>query len=153
MWHGSLSKSGKHILFCQYTDGSQYPFYHSACMERRKAGCSAKMPGKGQMEACVITKEEDLEEGKFGIMEPKAGCKVLMPEQIDLIVLPCLSCDKKGNRLGYGGGYYDRYLEKCTGVRVVICREKLMLDEIPAESFDQKGDFLITEKGICPIKG
>jgi hypothetical protein len=44
-------------------------------------------------------------------------------------------------------------LEKCTGVRVVICREKLMLDEIPAESFDQKGDFLITEKGICPIKG
>lgn len=108
---------------------------------------------KGQMEACVINKEEDLEEGKFGIMEPKAGCKVLMPEQIDLIVLPCLSCDKKGNRLGYGGGYYDRYLEKCTGVRVVICREKLMLDEIPAESFDQKSDFLITEKGICPIKG
>lgn len=107
---------------------------------------------KGQMEACVITNEEDLEEGKFGIMEPKAECKVLMPRQIDLIIMPCLSCDRNGNRLGYGGGYYDRYLEKCTGVRVVICREKLMLAEIPSEPFDQKGDFLITEKGIFPIK-
>lgn len=104
------------------------------------------------MEAYIITKEEDLEVGKFGIMEPKAGCEVLMPEQIDLIILPCLSCDRKGNRLGYGGGYYDRYLERCNGVRVVICREKLMLDEIPSETFDQKGDFLVTEKGIFPIK-
>lgn len=107
---------------------------------------------KGHMEAYIITKEEDLEVGKFGIMEPKEECKVLMPEQIDLIILPCLSCDRKGNRLGYGGGYYDRYLERCIGVRVVICREKLMLDEIPSETFDQKGDFLVTEKGIFPIK-
>lgn len=107
---------------------------------------------KGHMEAYVIQSEEDLEEGKFGILEPKGGCEMLEPSQIDLIILPCLSCDREGNRLGYGGGYYDRYLERCNGVRVVICREKLMLDEIPSETFDQKGDFLVTEKGIFPIK-
>lgn len=106
---------------------------------------------KGQMQACIISKETDLEEGKFGILEPKSGCEVLAPEQIDLIILPCLSCDRKGNRLGYGGGYYDRYLEHYDGVRVLICREKLMLDRVPKEPFDQKPHFLITEKGLFPI--
>lgn len=106
---------------------------------------------KGIMEACVIKKKTDLEEGKFGILEPKTGCEVLKPEQIQFVVLPCLSCDRKGNRLGYGGGYYDRYLEKCSALRAVLCREKLMLEEIPAEPFDQKPDFLVTEKGVFPI--
>ncbi len=107
---------------------------------------------KGCMEACVITKEEDLESGKFGILEPKAGCQVLTPEEIQLIILPCLSCDRNGNRLGYGGGYYDRYLEKCSGTRVLICREKLMMAEIPVEPFDQKVHILVTENGVFSIK-
>lgn len=119
-----------------------------------KCGKSVVVPRcleKGQMEACIIKKEDDLTEGKFGIREPKVDCPVLKPAQIDLIVVPCLSCDKKGNRLGHGGGYYDRYLEKCDAVRVVVCREKLMLEEIPTEPFDQKSHYLVTEKGILPI--
>lgn len=107
---------------------------------------------KGYMEAYVIQEEADLEEGKFGILEPKEGCQLLEPQEIDLIILPCLSCDRNGNRLGYGGGYYDRYLEKCDAVSVVICREKLMLDEIPAESFDQRPQFLVTEKGVISVE-
>lgn len=106
---------------------------------------------KGQMEARIITEEADLTEGKFGILEPKTYCPILEPDRIDLVILPCLSCDKRGNRLGYGGGYYDRYLETCDAVRVVICREKLMLEDIPAESFDQKCHYLVTENGILPI--
>lgn len=106
---------------------------------------------KGNMEVCIISEEADLETGKFGILEPKKGCQVLEPKEIDLIILPCLSCDRNGNRLGYGGGYYDRYLTRCDAVSVVICREELMLDEIPAEPFDQRPHFLITEKGIISI--
>ena len=106
---------------------------------------------KGHMEAYVIQSEGDLEEGKFGILEPKDGCEMLEPSQINLIILPCLSCDREGNRLGYGGGYYDRYLEKCGAVRVVICREKLMMEEIPSEPFDQKPHYLITEKGVYSV--
>ena len=118
--------------------------------ENHKEVAVPKCLEKGHMEAYIITKEEDLEVGKFGIMEPKEGCKVLTPEQIDLIILPCLSCDRKGNRLGYGGGYYDRYLERCNSVRVVICREKLMLDEIPSETFDQKVIFWLRKRAYSP---
>ena len=61
----------------------------------------------------------------------------IQPEEIDLAVIPCCTCSQTGRRLGYGGGYYDRYLGRVAGVKAVICRDRIMRDDIPVEEHDQ----------------
>lgn len=100
----------------------------------------------GQMDAREITSLSSLSAGRYGILEPEEDAPVVPPEEIGLAVIPCLACDRRGYRLGYGGGYYDRYLPKITGVSAVLCWESLLLDEVPKESFDCRVDWVITER-------
>lgn len=67
---------------------------------------------KGKMEAIVADEETIFEPKAFGIMEPK-GSLSLSPAAIDLVLVPLLCFDKAGHRVGYGKGYYDRYLSAC----------------------------------------
>lgn len=106
--------------------------------------------GEGLMKAYRIYGMEDLEEGHYRILEPKTSCQEIQPESIDLAVVPCVSCGYDGRRLGYGGGYYDRYLTLTPALRVALCREQLMCDMIPSEIYDCAMDLVITEKGIWP---
>ena len=73
--------------------------------------------------------------------------RLIQPEAIDFAFIPCISCDRSGRRLGHGGGYYDRYLEKTHCVKAALCREELLVDEIPVEEHDLRMDFVISEKG------
>ena len=84
----------------------------------------------------------------MNISEPQNNNKILIPE---LIFVPCLAFDHKGNRLGYGGGYYDRtfaYLNKINHrfISVAYAYEGQKLDYIPIDKFDFKVDYVITEK-------
>ena len=74
-----------------------------------------------------------------------------MPQEIDAAVIPCTSCDRKGRRLGKGGGYYDRYLSDVKFSKIVICREKLMLDEVVTDKFDVAMDIVVTESETIRI--
>lgn len=107
-----------------------------------------KCISKGVMQVYRIESLNELKPGSYGILEPEEGGKLIGPERIDLAIIPCLCCDKKGRRLGYGGGYYDRYLKKGDFVKVVLCREKLIKEEVPIEAHDIPMDFVISEKGI-----
>ena len=94
--------------------------------------------------------EENFVKGHMNISEPQNKNKVLNPE---LIFVPCLAFDLKGNRLGYGGGYYDRtfaYLNKInhTFISVAYAYEDQKLDYIPTDKFDFKVDYVITEKNL-----
>lgn len=104
--------------------------------------------GPGLMEARRIRRTEDLMPGSFGLLEPGADAALILPEEIDLAVVPCLSCSHDGRRLGYGGGYYDRYLERTKALKVVICREWIMRQDIPMESHDKMMDVVVSESGI-----
>ena len=99
----------------------------------------------GIMEAREITNLNQLKAGAYGILEPGEDCPVIEPIEIDVACVPCLTCDKTGRRLGYGGGFYDRYLPKVTGTKVVLCRSRLMEEEIPSEEFDVQMDYVITD--------
>ena len=103
---------------------------------------------KGAMEAFLIDSLEGLEEGHYGILEPGEDAPRVAPGDIDLAVVPCLSCSRVGKRLGYGGGYYDRYLQNVYGTKAVICREMIMREDIPMEEHDQPVDMVITEGGV-----
>jgi len=105
-----------------------------------------KCIGKGIMEVYEIKGYSSLNNGKYGILEPKVGCPLIKPEEIDLAIIPCVSCDREGYRLGYGGGFYDRYLANANFSTVVICREKILCDYIPRDDYDIKIDIVITDK-------
>lgn len=100
------------------------------------------------MEAKLYTDETVLVPGAYGIMEPPADAETVPAGELDLIVLPCVSCDRSCNRLGHGAGYYDRYLPGTDASLIALCTEKLMSDEIPVDEFDVPLDAVITENDI-----
>ena len=101
---------------------------------------------KGIMEAYQIHSLTDLQPGKYGILEPVSSCFQVEPATIDLCLIPCLACSKGGKRLGYGGGYYDRYLKRADFLRVALCRAELLVENIPVDTYDVKVDIVISER-------
>ena len=88
-----------------------------------------------------------------GILEPNFVDKnAFPPEQIDLIIVPGVAFDPRGYRIGYGGGYYDKYLSLATKAKKIgFAYEESMIEEIPAEEHDQKVDAILTEGGVYSI--
>lgn len=97
---------------------------------------------------CVIRSYDDLEAGAYGILEPKVGCPLVTAEEIDFAVIPCVSFDRWGGRLGQGGGYYDRFLDALTCHSFLVCREQLVVDHVPCEEHDRRCTYLVTENGV-----
>ncbi|MDY3906137.1 MAG: 5-formyltetrahydrofolate cyclo-ligase [Lawsonibacter sp.] len=81
----------------------------------------------------------------FGIQEPSTDCPLIAKEDIDLILVPAVCYDRQGYRLGFGGGYYDRWLEHFEGFRVGLCRKAVLRDKVPTEVHDSRVDLLLTE--------
>ncbi len=99
-----------------------------------------------------IEGEGDLAPGRFGIEEPKACCSEVAPEVVDLFVIPGVAFDLKGNRVGYGKGYYDRSLHRfeASGGLIGICYDFQLVDEIVGQPHDVIMDRVITERRVVP---
>lgn len=105
--------------------------------------------GRSLMEARQIKSLKELvREGSFGIREPIGTTPPVDPAQIDFAVIPCLACDRRGFRLGHGGGYYDRYLEKTTFKTALLCRADRVVDRLPAEAWDMPVPIIVTEEEV-----
>ncbi len=102
----------------------------------------------GIMEARQIRSLGDLVSGKYGILAPMLECPVVAPQTLDLAIVPCASGNAKGQRLGYGGGYYDRFLPKTSCPTMLLCRERLSREEIPMEDHDILMNYFVSEKGL-----
>lgn len=108
--------------------------------------------GNGIMESRIYFENGrtyPLESGTLGIREPKIESPLLDSSEIDLAIIPCLSCDKEGNRLGHGAGYYDRFLSGEAGTKikkVCLCFSELLADYIYTERNDIKMNRVITEE-------
>lgn len=105
----------------------------------------------GLMNVHQVRSLEELTEGKYGIKEPKSTAKIINPEEIDLAFIPCLSCNEKGHRLGYGGGFYDKYLKNTNFTKAVLCRKELMYEDIPTGIYDVSMDIVINEHKIIRL--
>ncbi len=95
-----------------------------------------------------INKDTKFKKSEFGIDEPVGG-KVYSLEMVDLVIVPGLAFDKEGNRLGYGGGYYDRYLEFTKLPSIGICFQEQISDTLlPTTEQDMKVDMVQTDKEL-----
>ena len=103
---------------------------------------------KGIMELRQISAIEDLIPGSYGIQEPPADALTVSVDDVDLSIIPCLTCDHGGRRLGFGGGYYDRFLGVYRSAAVLVCRERLIREELPVEPHDMPVPWVITERGL-----
>jgi 5-formyltetrahydrofolate cyclo-ligase len=86
----------------------------------------------------------DIVPGKFGVREPAVGCVEILPSQFDLVLVPGMAFDLQGNRLGRGLGFYDRLLEKASGIKCGVGYDFQLLENIPTEMHDAKVDFILT---------
>ncbi len=119
-------------------------------MEDGKRVAVPRVNGK-EMDFYYITSESDLEPGAFGILEPREGLSPAKEPEA-FMVMPGVAFDRAHHRVGYGGGYYDRYLEKWTGLKpAAVAYECQIFDEVPFESFDIRPRILVTEAGISRI--
>ena len=108
--------------------------------------CPRCVEGTNIMEFYKVSSFADLQQGSYGILEPQTNSDTLNGfGKNALCVVPALSYDKKGYRLGFGKGYYDRFLSGFDGVSVGICYDNCLIDELPSDKFDICVDHLITE--------
>ena len=107
---------------------------------------------KGDMDFFIINSLDDLEDGYFGVREPNPGTatKVTTTEKTVCIV-PAFLFDEKGYRLGYGKGYYDRFLSKFGGKTVGICYEENIRDSLMHGKYDRPVTLIVTEKRIVDL--
>lgn len=107
----------------------------------------------GQMGAHVITGLSQLQAGSYGILEPPEHAPQLAPQEIDLALVPCLSCSIQGWRLGQGAGYYDRYLSQTTQncYKVALCREACLQNSVPHCEHDIQMNCLVTESAVYVV--
>ena len=104
----------------------------------------------GIMEAYAPKSVDDLKEGLLGIKAPdKEQSRLVLPQEIDLVLVPCVAFDEEKRRLGHGGGYYDRYLPECTNAKfVLIAFEAQKILQIATEKHDILMDLLVTEQKV-----
>ena len=103
---------------------------------------------KDEMHA--VAHDEDFCLSDYDIREPIGE---IFQGEIDVVVLPLLAVDEKGNRLGYGKGYYDRYLQAHPLVkRVAYCYDFQVCKDVPIENQDEKADVIITDKRVIYIE-
>jgi len=110
-----------------------------------------KNDGRNEILASEIYDLSELEMGTYGIREPKFGyLREIRPQELDLVVVPGVAFDLHRNRIGYGAGYYDRFLRKVKEncFKVGIAFELQLMENIPSDKNDVPMDCVITEKRL-----
>ena len=109
-------------------------------------------PATRTMEAAVITSVSQLAPGPFGVFQPHSALAeegrltLLSPKEIPLVLVPALAFDRDGYRLGYGGGYYDRFLKDCNGLLLGLAFQECVTDRLPREPHDLPVTRLVTDE-------
>ncbi len=118
------------------------------CLDAGKTVAVPRCIDGSNMEFCVIHTFDDLEKGMYGIDEPKQHCEIISAENAEnsVLIVPALCFNAKGYRLGYGKGYYDRFISRYKGYTVGVCYDEFLTEEIPVDEYDRCVDIVITDK-------
>ena len=104
------------------------------------------IPNTRSMEFFIIKSLDDVEKGSFGVLEPiPQKCEKLQMFDGSLCIVPGLGFDMNGFRLGFGKGYYDRFLSEFSGETMGICYSACVTQSLPHGRFDKRVNYLVTE--------
>ena len=104
------------------------------------------------MQFYLLKPDARLTEGAYRIPEPPADAPICVPDKAALCILPALTFDPTGARLGYGKGYYDRFLETYPGITVGAVYEAMMVKSVPTEPHDKAVSFVFTERRVLDCR-
>ena len=137
-------------IACYFPIGSEVDT-HSIMLDVLERGKNMILPKiiDSNLEFYVIPNLGKLEKGRFDIMEPKDSCK--KAEKIDCILVPTVGISKSGDRLGYGRGYYDKFLSSTNAMKISLTYSKQIIKSIPIDTHDIKIDLIITEDEIIKV--
>lgn len=126
------------------------PIARQALTDKKKVAFPRCIPDTHDMDFFFVEDIDDMERGSYGLFEPSDKLPIYDrgSGESAACIVPALVYDKKGYRLGYGKGYYDRYLSSFTGSKVGLIYSDFVLDEVPRGRFDLSVDFMVTERGI-----
>lgn len=111
------------------------------------------LPGKDGRMVFHAYDSQNLMMHSFGMAEPAPHLPQVPPAEIQLVLVPGLAFDRCGWRLGYGGGYFDRFLKDFSGVSAGVVFQDLLLDALPHGEHDISMQWLVTEAGLIKITG
>lgn len=126
----------------------------NSLLQGKKILVPITIPEKRELKVSQLKDFDELELGHYNILTPKDEyIRLRDPLDIDLIIVPGLAFDKKGFRVGYGGGYYDRFLAQLPQVtKISLAFHMQTLPQLPRENFDIPVDYIYTERGIIECK-
>lgn len=94
----------------------------------------------------------EFEAGAFGVREPKFCMLKKDFKKIEVALIPGVAFDKTGHRIGFGGGYFDRFLKKIDCTTIGLAYELQIVEKVPVEKYDVAVDYIVTEKRIIKCK-
>lgn len=128
-------------------------FINSLLSAGKRVAVPRCIDGKSEMNFYYINSLEELSSGAFGVLEPEANPEKLLTETENTIcIVPAFMFDKNGFRLGYGKGYYDRYLSRYKGMTIGICYDENITDELFHGKYDRAVDLVLSEKRILTVE-
>lgn len=126
-----------------------YPLIEIGWSENKRIVVPKTIQQTREMEFYELTDYSQLEETHFGLKEPMDGkCSLVTKNNIDMLIIPCLAFDADLYRLGYGGGYYDRYLADFLGVTCGIALDCQKILQVPKNEYDIPLMLIVTEKQV-----
>ena len=99
---------------------------------------------------CELSSTNNFVKGQYGVLEP-AEENFFPISKISIIFIPGLAFTKKGDRIGFGKGYFDRFLAKTTAYKVGLCFDEFITKELPMDDYDVKMDAVITDKRVIVV--
>ena len=124
-----------------------------ALMLGKKVALPVCINENGNMKFYYISSMSDLKAGFFGVREPDTDkCEEVTDFDGSICIVPGRAYDKRGYRLGYGKGYYDRFMQKSTSLFVGLCYNELVDDELPIGEYDIPVNYIITQNGFIAVE-
>lgn len=129
-------------------------FINIALQQGKEIFVPKTIKGTRNMKAVKIESLDNLKEDNWGILEPETFDKETDKENLDLVIVPGVIFDRKGSRIGYGGGYYDIYFAdfKTQVNKIALAYDIQVVEYLTTEKHDINVDIIITEKEIINIK-
>jgi 5-formyltetrahydrofolate cyclo-ligase len=125
------------------------PIIEKAWEQKKQVAVPKCLPQTKQLDFRELSTFTQLESVYFGLEEPiVAQTSPVQPEHMMLLIVPGLCFDSRGYRIGFGGGYYDRFLANYKGIKVALAYEEQLIEKVPEQGHDIPVDFLITPRGV-----